>query len=300
MSNNVPEGLKCEVTPEQAYWPYPVPPVPDFADFVDFRMPVNGDDYLEEYGRLATRGDVYPMAVGPRIIVRRKPVKHKFVDGLPGICQQFWCRKPPSDPVHEPAKHEYRADEPLAYPRRTAPCMMEECCQPLGHPVHANAPTCHPFKPDAMRPDKCEVCGVVSDAPIHEQPPSPPPAPAKPRMMQANPACRQGTHSVEHPEQSDCPMHPVCIPVEHQSPVEQPKARRWVVKESVILAGANKGTDGVLDIGKGSVPICVVRKVKPITRAEIDKVCRGTFNYPQVSPAWLSERLRELGIEVEE
>lgn len=224
MPSKIPEGVKCEVTPEQAYWPHPVPSVAEGWEYAGFEIPILYDSdagWMDEHGHIIHKTENMPTM--PRIIVRRKPVKHKFVDGLPDICQQFGCRKPASDP-------------------------------------------------------------------IHEQPPAP-----KPRMMQANPACLKSpvtTHAVEHPEQSSCSMYPC-------TPVEQPKARRFIV-EFPAHPEVEWSCGDIRSIIH-RVDVLLIREVKPITRAEADAAWDRAAHKCMTSDAGMGVLLaRELGLEVEE
>lgn len=68
---NIPEGLTCSVTPEQAYWGM-VPKIPDGWEFVGFAIPVAGDRWLSTYkGMVQVHSE---QCASPRIIVRRAVV----------------------------------------------------------------------------------------------------------------------------------------------------------------------------------------------------------------------------------
>lgn len=72
--NKIPDGLRCEVTPEQVY--ENIPPIPEGYECIGFDM---GDHpagcwALDEHGGRILARDL----IIPRIIVRRKPEPHVF------------------------------------------------------------------------------------------------------------------------------------------------------------------------------------------------------------------------------
>ncbi len=86
----IPEGLKCEVTIEEAYSPFTPPEVPEGWEFVRFSWPTPAESYL------AAKGDVILClerlsTSAPRIIVRKKPVRRKvrFGDLKLGVLFHF-------------------------------------------------------------------------------------------------------------------------------------------------------------------------------------------------------------------
>lgn len=69
----IPEGLSCQVTPEQAY-PKGVPDVPSGWEFVRFGNVLPGNVWLScPEGHPINLGPEAAATTGPRIIVRRKP-----------------------------------------------------------------------------------------------------------------------------------------------------------------------------------------------------------------------------------
>lgn len=98
----IPEGLSCPVTPEQAYFPHPVPSVPNNWEvhaFVVPTMPYQADEgYLDERGNIINATQ-YPQLL-PRLIVRRKPEpkpkparRFEFLDssGILNTRSLYWC-----------------------------------------------------------------------------------------------------------------------------------------------------------------------------------------------------------------
>lgn len=245
-----PAGLKCEVTPDQAY-PRGVPEIPGGWEFARFGY---SQPLADDEGILCSNGTLSGVSVPreARIIVRRKPVKTPCL----------YCGKP----------HEQQPSAPK-------PRMMEgSSLKPSRHSgVHPESdlcsshPACVPVDPEPtprmMRNPDMRVgsthrdthtenadCGLTGC--IHVEPP----APAKPRMMQANPACLGipilKCHAVEHPEIFGCSTPPICIPV------EQPKARRWRTGSKVHV----NIYEGDLIVGQCQTPEVAARIVEAMNR----------------------------------
>lgn len=67
--SKIPEGLKCEITPEQAYAPNPVPEIPEGFEFAEFGYPQADVDFGLTADGKPDRNHKF---LGPVIIVRRK------------------------------------------------------------------------------------------------------------------------------------------------------------------------------------------------------------------------------------
>ncbi len=99
--SKIPDGLKCEITPEQVY--ENVPSIPNGYECIGFDALDHpaGCWALDERGGRILAQDL----IIPRIIVRRKPEPHVYrgTNSQIFVCEQ--CERPGDDPIHiNPAK----------------------------------------------------------------------------------------------------------------------------------------------------------------------------------------------------